>query len=161
MTHTCSTILRFPRLGRILAFASDASDSEDMCYQASVLDIEKHPDSNRPRVVLMAIHEQRRIKKCGSYSEKVMITHSLPVTLQTGFSQHCRTFEQPYFNTCRCTHVYKMNQGMQLYHKTSEKGQREKEEKSGMINLTYCGSGAEPHRTKIKLGVLPNGYYNY
>jgi len=40
----CSTILHFPRLGRILASLTQGPDSEDMSSaQGSVLDIEKHP----------------------------------------------------------------------------------------------------------------------
>ena len=39
----CSTILRFPRLGRILASLLKQLTRRDLCYQASLLDIEKHP----------------------------------------------------------------------------------------------------------------------
>ena len=44
-THllACSTILCFPRLGRILASLLKQLTRRYMCYQASLLNIEKHP----------------------------------------------------------------------------------------------------------------------
>ena len=48
MTHTCTPVslfhnCSFSEARKDSCLASEASDSEDMCYQASVLDIEKHP----------------------------------------------------------------------------------------------------------------------
>ena len=47
MTHTCTPVSlfhnsSFSEARKDSCVASEASDSEDMCYQASVLDIEKH-----------------------------------------------------------------------------------------------------------------------
>ena len=46
MTHTCtlaSLFHSFPNARKDSCLASEGSYSEDMCYQASVLTIEKHP----------------------------------------------------------------------------------------------------------------------
>ena len=48
MTHPCTPVSlfhnsSFSEARKDSCLASEASDSEDMCYQASVLDIEKYP----------------------------------------------------------------------------------------------------------------------